>query len=51
MSEELQSEELHTEIQKKETERPQEFQDDIQKRLNKVICQLHGVKNMIDDNR
>lgn len=51
MSEELQSEELHTEIQKKETERPQEFQDDIQKRLNKVIGQLHGVKNMIDDNR
>lgn len=45
------TEELPTELHKKETERPQELQDDIQKRLNKVIGQLHGVKNMIEDNR
>ena len=27
------------------------MQDDLQKRLNRVIGQLNGVKSMIDDNR
>ena len=35
----------------KETPRDQEFQQDLQKRLNKAIGQLNGVKVMIDDNR
>lgn len=35
----------------KETERAEKFQADIQRRLNRVIGQLNGVKSMIDDNR
>lgn len=35
----------------KETERSREFQADLQKRLNRAIGQLNGVKGMIDDNR
>lgn len=35
----------------KETPRNKEFQDDLQKRLNRAIGQLNGIKNMIDDNR
>ena len=35
----------------KETPRDQELQDDLQRRLNRVIGQLNGVKSMIDDNR
>lgn len=35
----------------KETERTEKLQADIQKRLNRAIGQLNGVKNMIDDNR
>lgn len=35
----------------KNTERPDELQADLQKRLNRAIGQLNGVKNMIDDNR
>lgn len=35
----------------KETPRDQEFQNDLQKRLNRAIGQLNGVKAMIDDNR
>ena len=35
----------------KETPRDQEFQADLQKRLNRAIGQLNGVKAMIDDNR
>lgn len=35
----------------KETERGQEFQADLQKRLNRAIGQLNGVKGMIEDNR
>lgn len=35
----------------KETPRSQEFQADLQRRLNRVIGQLNGVKQMIDDNR
>lgn len=31
--------------------RSQQMQDDLQKRLNRVIGQLNGVKTMIDDNR
>ena len=31
--------------------RSQQMQDDLQKRLNRVIGQLNGVKAMIDDNR
>ena len=35
----------------KATPRSQQMQDDLQKRLNRVIGQLNGVKSMIDDNR
>lgn len=35
----------------KDTERSAEFQADIQKRLNRAIGQLNGVKAMIEDNR
>lgn len=35
----------------KETPRAVEFQDSLQRRLNRVIGQLNGVKSMIDDNR
>ena len=35
----------------KATPRSQQLQDDLQKRLNRVIGQLNGVKTMIDDNR
>lgn len=35
----------------KETERGSEFQADLQKRLNRAIGQLNGVKTMIDTNR
>lgn len=35
----------------KETERGREFQADLQKRLNRAIGQLNGVKTMIDNNR
>ena len=35
----------------KATPRSQQMQGDLQKRLNRVIGQLNGVKAMIDDNR
>ena len=35
----------------KSTPRDQEFQDGLQKRLNRAIGQLGGVKAMLDDNR
>ncbi len=35
----------------KNTPREDNFQADLQKRLNRAIGQLNGVKNMIDDNR
>jgi CsoR family transcriptional regulator, copper-sensing transcriptional repressor len=35
----------------KNTPRSEEMQADLQKRLNRVIGQLNGVKSMIDDNR
>ena len=35
----------------KETERADELQRDLTKRLNRAIGQLNGVKTMIDDNR
>ena len=35
----------------KNTPRSAEFQTDLQKRLNRAIGQLNGVKGMIDDNR
>lgn len=35
----------------KSTERNEEFQETLQKRLNRAIGQLNGVKGMIDDNR
>ena len=35
----------------KATPRSQQMQDDLQKRLNRVIGQLNGIKAMIDDNR
>ncbi len=37
--------------QHKNTPRSEEMQADLQKRLNRVIGQLNGVKSMIDDNR
>lgn len=36
---------------RKETLRSEELQADLQKRLNRVIGQLGGIKTMIDDNR
>ena len=39
------------ECRHKETERSEAFQADIQKRLNRAIGQLNGVKAMIEDNR
>ena len=35
----------------KATPRSVQMQDDLHKRLNRVIGQLNGVKTMIDDNR
>lgn len=35
----------------KDTPRSKEFQADLQRRLNRAIGQLNGVKGMIDDNR
>ena len=35
----------------KDTERAAELQSDIQKRLNRAIGQVNGVKSMIDENR
>ena len=35
----------------KATPRSVQMQEDLQKRLNRVIGQLNGVKTMIDDNR
>lgn len=35
----------------KETPRSAAFQADLQKRLNRAIGQLNGVKGMLDDNR
>ena len=35
----------------KQTPRSDEFQADLQKRLNRVIGQLGGIKHMIEDNR
>lgn len=37
--------------QHKATPRSDEMRDDVQKRLNRIIGQLGGVKTMIDDNR
>ena len=39
------------ECRHKDTPRDDAFQDNIQKRLNRAIGQLGGVKAMIDDNR
>lgn len=42
----------HTcECRHKATERSVEFQSELQKRLNRAIGQLNGVKSMIEDNR
>lgn len=35
----------------KDTPRSREFQGDLQRRLNRAIGQLNGIKGMIDDNR
>lgn len=35
----------------KNTERANELQSDLQKRLNRAIGQLNGIKRMVDDNR
>ncbi len=39
------------ECRHKATERSAEFQAELQKRLNRAIGQLNGVKSMIEDNR
>lgn len=39
------------ECRHKATERSAEFQSELQKRLNRAIGQLNGVKSMIEDNR
>ena len=39
------------ECRHKSTERSAEFQSELQKRLNRAIGQLNGVKSMIEDNR
>ena len=39
------------ECRHKTTERSVEFQAELQKRLNRAIGQLNGVKSMIEDNR
>lgn len=39
------------ECRHKVTERSAEFQSELQKRLNRAIGQLNGVKSMIEDNR
>ncbi|MGI6536255.1 MAG: metal-sensing transcriptional repressor [Eggerthellaceae bacterium] len=44
-------EEAHDCCKHKETPRSEAFQDDVQKRLNRAIGQLNGIKGMIDDNR
>ena len=36
---------------RKDTPRSQELQADLNKRLNRIIGQLGGIKTMIDDNR
>lgn len=35
----------------KDTPRTEQFQADLQRRLNRAIGQLNGIKGMIDDNR
>ncbi len=43
--------EYSCECHHKETPRSERFQKDLQKRLNRAIGQLNGVKDMLDDNR
>lgn len=43
--------ETKAECKHKSTPRSTQMQDDVQKRLNRAIGQLNGVKAMIDDNR
>lgn len=43
--------EAKCECRHKETPRSGDMQQDVQRRLNRVIGQLNGVKDMIDDNR
>ena len=38
-------------VKHKNTPRSEEMQADLQKRLNRAIGQLNGIKQMIDDNR
>ena len=40
-----------SECRHKETPRSTDMQEDVQRRLNRAIGQLNGVKDMIDDNR
>ena len=40
-----------TQTRYKQTGRSRELQDDLQKRLNRAIGQLNGVKRMLDENR
>lgn len=50
-SEKAESVKRTCECRHKATERSGEFQNELQKRLNRAIGQLNGVKSMIEDNR
>ena len=50
-SEKAESVKRTCECRHKATERSGEFQSELQKRLNRAIGQLNGVKSMIEDNR
>ena len=50
-SEEVEQPKRTCECRHKATERTEEFQAELQKRLNRAIGQLNGVKSMIEDNR
>lgn len=45
------SEHANCECRHKATPRDDGFQDDLQRRLNRTIGQINGIKAMIDDNR
>lgn len=50
-SEKMEAPKRTCECRHKATERSAEFQSELQKRLNRAIGQLNGVKSMIEDNR
>ena len=50
-SEKMEAPKRTCECRHKATERSAEFRSELQKRLNRAIGQLNGVKSMIEDNR